>query len=719
MSIRKVMLLILTGIPLLFVLIAVNAGKNDATAIIKVKDGKGHGTGTFCNLDDQNTDFELFAKPESPWVFNKDAEVDKNSGWVLRLDRADVASATNTMDNPLSSPESFASGLNGTMSIPDGTGPGKPIPWSADSDTFYIYSTVPAVKYEKVIVPWAGKASFSAKGGKKETIWSLTLNSVEVKSGTGVTFSIIEDDFKGDAPNIKEPGTYTLIAWRDKKGKAPSDSMTVIIPDVDLDVDTNNNGSIDNNNDGEDEYEEYAPGVIVCKDRKGDGNKFYTPPDHLVQLKIRKLSEEITDGELILKVSTGKKRIKIWEDAEKTTPVSLPKKYNIETDTIPETLYIDGIKTGNAVIKLVYKTKEGVKAGEDKVAVHVTGTISWSPDVNQARFWEPCEWDSIYSGALPPEPANAVFNAIKKQGWGTLADRFTPFESHPVLGSMFGGNTLANFKKLGKSGFLCIYTHGNAKFIAGIYAFDKKSIKDWIANEKYIKNRKSKKHNLYFALVKPEWLVLNWSANLNKRKAITAWISCSAAAKNGALPPDQSSNMARAGGRVQFGYNATVDTGTAKDDFKKLLSRMNGTKGNAKKRVAKDAYDAGGFDNRFKMYGNGYTTLCPSSLATFPSANPGERKGWGCIIFDTYMMGDYFPANQAVIKTNGTCSVSDFRWVSNGYGMFCDGFEFDNENGGGATMKADADKCQADGIGNLRLDGDGEAPNGDDWPWSF
>jgi len=35
------------------------------------------------------------------------------------------------------------------------------------------------------------------------------------------------------------------------------------------------------------------------------------------------------------------------------------------------------------------------------------------------------------------------------------------------------------------------------------------------------------------------------------------------------------------------------------------------------------------------------------------------------------------------------------------------------------TMRADADKCQAAGIGNLRLDGNGVSPSKDNKEWSF
>lgn len=79
-------------------------------------------------------------------------------------------------------------------------------------------------------------------------------------------------------------------------------------------------------------------------------------------------------------------------------------------------------------------------------------------------------------------------------------------------------------------------------------------------------------------------------------------------------------------------------------------------------------------------------------------------------------------AATAITKLSGTCAVSNFRWISNGSGEYAIGFDFDNTGGGGATMRAHADKCRhmcgSTGLGR-KLDGNAIKPNGDDRDWFF
>jgi len=134
------------------------------------------------------------------------------------------------------------------------------------------------------------------------------------------------------------------------------------------------------------------------------------------------------------------------------------------------------------------------------------------------------------------------------------------------------------------------------------------------------------------------------------------------------------------------------------------------------------------------MIGNGWTTLCPATagdhnkteFAVFPVGSVGSRKGWGGIIFDTYMDVSSW-ANLAVYKQIGTCVINDRIWFGNEIGKFGIGFPFDNTTGGYADMRANARLCRNAPAGlNRALDGNGIAPNGDVQPpanddvtWSF
>jgi len=65
------------------------------------------------------------------------------------------------------------------------------------------------------------------------------------------------------------------------------------------------------------------------------------------------------------------------------------------------------------------------------------------------------------------------------------------------------------------------------------------------------------------------------------------------------------------------------------------------------------------------MFGNGWSTLCPAPVAFYPDADPGQRKGWGCIIFDTYM-DDTISATDALTMVAGGAAVTNVRWLGNG-----------------------------------------------------
>lgn len=145
------------------------------------------------------------------------------------------------------------------------------------------------------------------------------------------------------------------------------------------------------------------------------------------------------------------------------------------------------------------------------------------------------------------------------------------------------------------------------------------------------------------------------------------------------------------------------------------------------KRTAGKAYGDGSDYNDILMHGNGdnthkWTTLCPAPNAVFPTAAPGNRKGAGCIIFDTYMNDD-ISADEAVTKAAGAMPVSTRRWFGNPDAIpYLVSFDFDKRGGGTATMRANADKCRScenHTEGGRYMDGNRVAPNGDKKEWAF
>lgn len=119
------------------------------------------------------------------------------------------------------------------------------------------------------------------------------------------------------------------------------------------------------------------------------------------------------------------------------------------------------------------------------------------------------------------------------------------------------------------------------------------------------------------------------------------------------------------------------------------------------------------------------STLCPAPFVTFPSVIAGNRPGWGCAIFDTYMEDSENPMF-AVTKASGDCVIGPRRWVNiNGAGSGIVGFDYDNVGRSGAVLRAVHERCRNRGLpwdphhGQRGLDGNGVAPNGDDHQWSF
>ena len=421
-------------------------------------------TVTFDNYN-SGTSYSIRATPQTGWRF-VDEDTASHNNWELGAHSVSAANASITVDDKLGSPDFFGLALDGYMVTDEDEG--KKVYWSITAGIFYIHS---GEEYVKVISGWGDDITFSAKGGENPVSWTVVKNdpgegNIPDTLPDGRTLTI--GKIGNDGENPVAPGEYTVSAT-DANDK--TDEMLWIVLRADLDVDSNNDGVIDDHNDGEDEYEEYAPGVIVCVNREGDKMS-----DHLVQLKIRPLPDSVNDGTLTLGIPQGFANITVWKDASKTERIGLPKTYDVASDTIPGTLYIDGNRAGNAVIDLTYQNIAGVEVGKDTVAVHVTDTISWSPDINHAQFWEPCEWANYVKGYLPSYPGDTIFNGIKDQGWGTMVKRFKPPTSFPIIGSHFGNLSLSNFKGMDFSGFVCVYTHGKPGYICAVYAYDPRSI---------------------------------------------------------------------------------------------------------------------------------------------------------------------------------------------------------------------------------------------------
>ncbi len=430
-------------------------------------------------------------------------------------------------------------------------------------------------------------------------------------------------------------------------------------------------------------------------------------------MKLSLLPANILCGELTLEALVNGSCVKIWTNSAKAVEVTLPKTWTLGADTIPSSLWIDGISAGQVVLDLYYKDTSGTEIGRDKVAVYVTKTVSRSPSGTFAYGWEPCGWFGTGTGGQGSNTPETVLNNVVSQGWNIVTARY---RDGSYLNDAVESCTLANFKGMSLGGLIEVSTHGNAALIAACYTLTYAAASNWMAGESNmfvaVAEECAGMHGVY-ALI--PWFESNWKPGLDTGDAISMFMSCHGAT-NGA-----NSLVNRAGGRVKYGYVPSPAHTNMRSNNNMLFGRMNGSVDGGSRRCAGEAYEGGtDYADDLRMFGNDWTTLCPAPLAVFPASSPGSRKGWGCIIFDTYM-DDSYAAAQAVTKLSGSCGVSNFRWVDNGSGKYCLGFNFDNTGGGGATMRAHADKCKNDCDGDLgrKLDGNRIQENEDDRDWTF
>jgi len=482
-----------------------------------------------------------------------------------------------------------------------------------------------------------------------------------------------------------------------------TDSAKVTVVKAALYTDTNNDGAIETEDSGEATYKGFEPGRILCVN--GFGKDATT--DYLAEIK-PVVQPSLGNGTAKLEALLGGSYIKVWTTTDKTTEVTLPKTYDLSTENPPGSLYVDGIATGN--VQLAWSYTSGAVTFQDKVAMLIIPTISYAPVSSNAYVWS-----SLPS--LGVDDGTAFQDQIKDQGF-----KVTWFSDSSASDTNFEQCTLANYKNMINAGAFTVISHGDKGEHLAVYAEDstngQAACDTWRGGDTNLVTRHYQ--GFWCVVARSSWLTANWQSGMNANRTIAMWSICYSASDNPGT--GEASVKEAAGGRWRSGYFNPTDMIEARDVNNKFLKRMNGTTDNARKRTAGEAYDGGtDYTSNLKMDGNNWTTLCPAPLAdnaVFPDTAAGNRKGWGCIIFDTYMNQNN-PASDALLKLSG-CPTTDHRWFGNSDGVYGLGFDFDKTGGAGTTMRAVADKCRNDGGSKGRqMDGDRVTPSGDNREWSF
>ncbi|MFH1232163.1 MAG: hypothetical protein V1709_11785, partial [Planctomycetota bacterium] len=518
-----------------------------------------------------------------------------------------------------------------------------------------------------------------------------------------------------------------LVLEYNNSGTIIDDKINLTVVRVDLAIDSNNDEKI---NTDDNLIEDEKPGCIIPKDLAGD-----TPEGSSIikdYLKPMELKVELAgdDTQVVLEADSG---LKIWVDSNKATEIKLPKTYDFPA-VLPAKVYVDGVTKGSNNIKLTYKFKDGREIAKDEVKVLVVEIPSWSPAKSKIAYvWAPLKTNANGNSGnnLGWGDGDEFENQIKDQGWQVVWFEDTTGDTD----DNFGTCSIANYKNMANCGIFTVVSHGEAGAHLAVYAeysaAGSTAIDNWINGQTDMTRELIPPDPLdpkwsqgcYYARVSSKWLSANWLVALNSHKAIALWSICysaSASATEGAVKE-------AAGGRWRSGYKNPTNESEAKGVNKKFLERMNGTTDLAKKRTAGEAYDGGiGYTANLAMKGNNWTILCPAPMvddAVFPEPSVDKRKGWGCVIFDTYM-NDTVSADSALKKLSGG-NTSNHRWAGNSYGKFILGFDYEEGQNILTEMQAVGKECRnSDPDGGRRLDGDRIKPNDvdtkpDNKEWSF
>ncbi len=130
--------------------------------------------------------------------------------------------------------------------------------------------------------------------------------------------------------------------------EAPALEFQVQMPEVDLDVDSDHDRDID---DADDPIEVSDGGWVWVNSDDDNGNGIpdrddpgpVSQEDDLVAVTIRLDPSPLHAGALTLSVLEGASRIKVWSDPNKSTPITLPITWNLETNQPLPTLYLEGL----------------------------------------------------------------------------------------------------------------------------------------------------------------------------------------------------------------------------------------------------------------------------------------------------------------------------------------------------------------------------------------
>ena len=223
------------------------------------------------------------------------------------------------------------------------------IPPDAEATPF---RTAVPLQYRDDNIPENGSTTLSWESGDKINVYEIGVTSA-LDLTQSPTWS---DADQGDKSleleahlDAGEGDSQTLQAiYTNPDGDdSPVGEREFTLVKLDLDVDANYDGTIDDDDEAD---EASAGGLVFLND--DDDDQDGTPDkdqdgavageDDLIEIKLS-LDPDLGEGEVRLEVVSGSDNIKVWDDSTKTTEIDLSETWDLSSDTLPSSLFVEAI----------------------------------------------------------------------------------------------------------------------------------------------------------------------------------------------------------------------------------------------------------------------------------------------------------------------------------------------------------------------------------------
>ncbi|MCP4584000.1 MAG: hypothetical protein GY839_20505, partial [candidate division Zixibacteria bacterium] len=215
---------------------------------------------------------------------------------------------------------------------------------------------------------------------RRYALWKVSGGNVDgANSGNFVEYEHVVD--------LKPEGKRDYIVYAgidiDNDGilaipKEVSRKIEIIVMNPDIDVDSSNDGIISDN---EDFIEEISPGKIIGYNGDDDNNNktvdaneatSVVGEDDLAIMSLTFQQNHLPNGyKIVLQATEGAGNIKVWDSATKGSEVALETPLIVGQHTIPSILYIEGMQSGEAVLRAVLKSDKDDELCDDKIRLTV------------------------------------------------------------------------------------------------------------------------------------------------------------------------------------------------------------------------------------------------------------------------------------------------------------------------------------------------------------